>query len=49
MTDTPENFASRDAIETAVCHLARTGLLHRHGQFVLPARAALRVFELHGG
>jgi hypothetical protein len=30
-----------------VQQLARGGLLHRHGQFVLPTRALLRVLELH--
>jgi hypothetical protein len=46
LTDTPEDFASRDRIEIAVQQLARAGLLHRHGQFVLPTRALLRAVEL---
>lgn len=46
LTDTPGDFASRDRIEIAVQHLARTGLLYRHGQFVLPTRALLRALEL---
>ncbi len=46
LTDTPDDFASRDGIEIAVQQLARAGLLQRHGQFVLPTRALLRVLEL---
>lgn len=46
LTDTPDDFASRDRIEIAVQQLVRAGLLHRHGQFVLPTRALLRVLEL---
>lgn len=46
LTDTPDDFASRDRIEIAVQQLARAGLLHRHGQFVLPTRALLRAVEL---
>jgi hypothetical protein len=44
----PEAFAERDAIERAVRDLARTGLLHRNGEFVLASRAALRFNELLG-
>jgi hypothetical protein len=39
-------FAERDAIERAVRDLAGAGLLHRHGAFVLPTRAALRFSQL---
>jgi hypothetical protein len=46
LTDTPEDFASRDRIEIAVQQLAGAGLLHRHGQFVLPTRALMRAIEL---
>ena len=46
LTDTPDDFASRDRIEIAVQQLARAGLLHRHGQFVLPTRALLRAIDL---
>ena len=46
LTDTPDDFGSRDRIEIAVQQLARAGLLHRHGQFVLPTRALLRCLEL---
>ena len=49
LTDTPDDFASRDRIEIAVQQLARAGLLHRHGQFVLPTRALLRAIELDLG
>ena len=48
LTDTPDDFASRDRIEIAVKQLARVGLLHRHGQFVLPTRALLRAIEVLG-
>ena len=46
LTDAPDDFASRDRIEIAVQQLARAGLLHRHGQFVLPSRALVRCLEL---
>ena len=46
LTDTPDDFASRDRIETAAQQLARAGLLHRHGQFLLPTRALIRAIEL---
>lgn len=42
----PEDFAQRDAIERAVRDLVATGLVHRHGEFVIPSRAALRFDEL---
>jgi hypothetical protein len=42
-------FAERDAIERAVRELARTGLVHRNGEFAIPSRAALRFDELLGG
>ena len=37
-----DDFAKSDAVECAVRDLAGSGLLHRHGDFVLPTRAALR-------
>ena len=46
LTDTPVDFASRDRIEIAVQQLARTGLLDRNGQFVLPTRALLHAIDL---
>jgi hypothetical protein len=46
LTDTPDDFASRDRIEIAVQQLARAGLLHRHGQLILPTRALLRAIAL---
>lgn len=49
LTDTPDDFASRDRIEIAIQHLARAGLVHRHGSFVFPTRALLRVVELDMG
>jgi hypothetical protein len=39
-------FAERDAVERAVRDLVGTGLLHSHGGFVTPTRAALRFSEL---
>lgn len=49
MTDTPDDFAARDAIERAVLQLGRTGLLHRQREpCLVPTRAALRLFELLG-
>jgi predicted transcriptional regulator len=44
----PEAFAERDAIERAVRDLARSGLVHRNGEFAIPSRAALRFNELLG-
>jgi hypothetical protein len=35
-------FAESDAVKCAVHDLAGAGLLHCHGDFVLPTRAALR-------
>jgi hypothetical protein len=49
MTNTPEDFGSRDAVDVAVRQLVRTGLLHRHGRFVLPTRAVMRAVELDAG
>lgn len=40
----PDGFDDRDAVQRAVRELAGAGLLHRHGEFVLPTRAA-RYFE----
>ncbi len=40
------DFAARDAIERAVRDLSGAGLLHDHGKFVIPTRAALRFNEL---
>ena len=40
------DFAERDAIERAVRDLGGVGLLHHHGEFVLPTRAALHFSEL---
>jgi hypothetical protein len=44
----PDAFAERDAIERAVRDLARSGLVHRNGEFAIPSRAALRFNELLG-
>ena len=43
--ENPE-FAERDAIERAVRDLTGVGLLHGHGEFVAPTRAALHFSEL---
>jgi hypothetical protein len=42
----PDEFAERDAIERAVGELVRAGLAHRHGEFAIPSRAALRFDQL---
>jgi hypothetical protein len=42
----PASAVQRDAVERAVCDLTAAGLLHRHGAFVLPTRAALRFDRL---
>ncbi len=39
-------FTERDAIERAVRDLGGVGLLHSHGEFVVPTRAALHFSEL---
>lgn len=36
------DFAKSDAIESAIRDLAGSGLLHYHGDFVVPSRAAVR-------
>ena len=46
VTEDPEQFAQRDAVERAVRDLAGAGLVHRSNDFVLPSRAALRSSEL---
>ena len=46
LTDRPDEFAPRDAIDNAVRDLVGAGLLHRHGSFVFATRAAVRFDEL---
>ncbi len=41
VAEDPANFAQRDAISRAVRGLAGAGLLHCHGEFVIPTRAAI--------
>lgn len=41
MADDPEEFAERDQIRQAARDLTGAGLLHRHGPFLIPTRAAL--------
>jgi hypothetical protein len=40
------DFARTDAIERAVRDLIGVGLLHHHGELLMPTRAALRFIEL---
>jgi hypothetical protein len=42
MTDRPDDFQARDLVETAVCRLVRSGLVHRYGSFVFASHAAVR-------
>jgi hypothetical protein len=44
-----QDFGERDDIERAVRQLAAVGLLHRHGDFVLPSAPAFRSHELWEG
>ncbi len=46
LTDRPDEFGPRDAIENAVRDLVGAGLVHHHGPFVFPTRAAVRFDEL---
>lgn len=48
VAETPADFHERDAVERAVRDLVAVGLLHRHGEFVLPTRAAIRFDQLLG-
>ena len=41
LTDNPDDFGQRDAVERAVRDLVGIGLLHRQGSFVVPSRIAL--------
>lgn len=40
------DFGAKDAVERAARDLSGVGLLHLHGEFVSPTRAALRDHEL---
>jgi hypothetical protein len=42
----PGDFAQRDAIARAVRDLVGVGLLHRHGDFAIPTRAAVHFDRL---
>jgi hypothetical protein len=46
MTDRPDEFPARDAINNAIRDLVGAGLLHRHGSFVFATRAAVHFDEL---
>jgi hypothetical protein len=44
----PERLGATAAVEQAVAGLVASGLLHRHGDFLLPTHAALRCDQLLG-
>jgi hypothetical protein len=44
----PERRGATATVEQAVGALVASGLLHRHGDFLLPTRAALRCDQLLG-
>ena len=46
MTERPDEFSQRDAVDNALRDLAGAGLIHRHGLFVFATRAAVRFDEL---
>jgi Fe2+ or Zn2+ uptake regulation protein len=46
LTDRPDEFSERDAIDNALRDLAGAGLVHRHGSFVFATRAAVHFDEL---
>jgi hypothetical protein len=48
LNDDPDDFASKDAIDRAVRALVGGGLLNRHGDVVMPTRAALYFARLRG-
>jgi predicted transcriptional regulator with HTH domain len=48
LSSDPSSFAEQDAIENAVRELVGVGLVHRHGGFVFPTRAAVAAAELIG-
>ena len=45
----PGGFTKTDDVDRAVGDLVGVGLLHRHGAFVVPTRAALRFEYLNSG
>lgn len=45
----PERQGERDLFERAVRELVGAGLLHRHGEFIVPTRAALFVSQFNLG
>ena len=49
LSDDPEHPTQRDAVQRALRDLVGSGLLHCHGAFVLPTRAALRFDRLTAG
>jgi hypothetical protein len=46
LTGGSDEFAAIEEIDRAVRDLVAVGLLHRHGLFVVPSRAAARFHEL---
>lgn len=43
----PDSFGPRDRVQQAIRDLAKVGLVHRNGPFVLPTRAALYAADLY--
>jgi hypothetical protein len=46
LTAASDDFEVCDATESAIRELLAAGLLHRSGEFIVPARAAVRMAEL---
>lgn len=49
LTAETSGVTASDPIERAVRDLVRAGLVHRHGPFAMPTRAAVRFRELGDG
>lgn len=49
LTSGSEDYKERDRIERAVTELIGVGLLHRHGDLIIPTRACLRAYEVLDG
>jgi hypothetical protein len=48
LTVASTDFSVVDQVERAICKLIRAGLIHRHGDFLFPTRAAVLSHEIHG-
>jgi hypothetical protein len=46
LTADSDDFRELDQVRRAIRDLTRAGLLHRHGPFMIPTRAAVRFNEL---